>query len=60
MSAGKKIVLIHTSPEPAGLPGLAEALGRMGAEVTEFVMTGDYAALLDVLEGDVLPVVIKA
>lgn len=60
MNAGKKIVLIHTSPEQAGLPGLAEALGRAGAEVTEFVMTGDYAALLDVLEGDVLPVVIKA
>jgi hypothetical protein len=60
MNARKKIVLIHTSPEQAGLPGLAEALSHAGADVSEFVMTGDYDALLDVLEGDVLPVVIKA
>ncbi|MDO9226060.1 MAG: hypothetical protein Q8M09_17570 [Pseudomonadota bacterium] len=60
MSAKKRIVLIHTSPEQTGMPGLAEALSRAGADVTQFVMTGDYAALLDVLEDDVLPVVIKA
>lgn len=60
MSAKKRIVLIHTSPEHTGLPGLAEALGRAGADVETFVMAGDYAALLDVLEGDVLPVVVKA
>jgi len=60
MSAKKKIVLIHASPDQAGLPGLADALNRAGADVTKFVMTEDYAALLDVLEGDVLPVVVKA
>lgn len=60
MSARKRIVLIHTTPDQPGLPGLAEALGRAGADVEEFVMTGDYAALLDAIEGDVLPLVIKA
>lgn len=59
MSEKKKVLLIHPHADRA-LPELAGALCRAGAEVEEHFMAGDYSALLDKLEGDVLPVVVKA
>ncbi len=60
MSTSKKVILIHPRPDRAALPELAEALRRAGAEVQQFFMTDDYSTLLDALEGDVLPVVVKS
>lgn len=60
MNGQKRILLIHPVPDRPGLPGLAEALSRAGADVTQFFLTDDYAPLLDALEGDVLPVVVKS
>lgn len=59
MSDKKKVLLIHPRADKTGLPGLAEALRASGAEVEQHFMTGDYAALLDALAGEVLPVVVK-
>jgi len=59
MSEKKKVLLIHPHADRAALPELAGALRRAGAEVKEHFMAGDYSALLDKLEGDVLPVVVK-
>lgn len=55
----KKVLLIHPRPDRPALPELAEALRRAGAEVEQHFLTGDYSALLNALEGDVLPVVVK-
>jgi len=60
MSGSKKIVLIHPDANRQGLPGLAEALSRAGAEVDQYFFSGDYESFLDVLMGDVLPVVVKS
>lgn len=59
MSGKKKVLLIHPHADCAALPELAESLRRAGAEVGEYFMMGDFSALLDALEGDVLPVVVK-
>lgn len=59
MSDKKQIVLIHPGAERA-LPELAESLRRAGAEVSEFFLTEDHTKLLDALQGDALPVVVKA
>ena len=59
MSEMKRVLLIHPRADQAALPELAGALRRAGAEVDEHFIKGDYSALLDKLEGDVLPVVVK-
>ncbi len=58
MSTGKKILLINPASATA-MPGLAEALRAAGAEVQEMHL-GDYGALLDALEQDWMPVVLKS
>ncbi|HNQ04506.1 MAG TPA: hypothetical protein PKH69_07820 [Thiobacillaceae bacterium] len=59
MNDKKKVLLIHPRADKPGLAGLAPALRAAGAEVEEFFLRGDYPALLDALEGEVLPMVIK-
>lgn len=59
MSGKKKVVLIHPRADKTAMPGLAEALREAGAEVEQHFLSGDYKALLDALDGDVLPVVVK-
>jgi hypothetical protein len=59
MSKKRKVLLIHPVPGRACLPELADALRRAGAEAEDFFVTGDYSALLDALQDDVLPVVVK-
>lgn len=59
MSAPRKVVLIHPRADDPGLPELAEALRRQGAEVEQHFLTGDFSRVLDALAGDVLPVVVK-
>ncbi len=58
MSTGKKVLLVNPAAAPA-LPGLAEALRAAGAQVQEMNMD-DCSALLDALEQDWMPVVLKA
>lgn len=58
MSTGKRVLLINPAAAPA-MPSLAESLRAAGAEVREMNMD-DYGALLDVLEQDWMPVVLKA
>lgn len=58
MSENKKILLINSEAAPV-FPGLAEALRAAGSEVREMNL-GDYSALLDALEQDWMPVVLKA
>lgn len=60
MNGARRILLIHPQGEPIGLPGLAEALIRAGADVEEHFMTADFSTLLDALEGEVLPIVVKS
>jgi hypothetical protein len=65
MSGKKKVVLIHpdsdrhSGAQQTGMPELAHALRRAGAEVAECFMTDDLAILLDALAADALPVVVK-
>jgi hypothetical protein len=59
MTGKKKILLIHPFGEQACLPELASALRRVGAELEEVFIGEDYTVLLDALEEDVLPVVVK-
>jgi hypothetical protein len=59
MSGTRKVLLIHPHADKAGMPELAEALRRAGAEVEQHFLSDDCSALLDALEGDVLPVVVK-
>ncbi len=59
MNTSRKIVLIHPNADDPGLPALAEALRRRGAEVEQHFLTGNYSRVLDALLGDVLPVVVK-
>jgi len=58
MSTGKQVLLINPAAAPA-MPGLAEALRAAGAQVREMNMD-DYGALLDALQQDWMPVVLKA
>ncbi|HUX32027.1 MAG TPA: hypothetical protein VMV78_15590 [Thiobacillus sp.] len=58
MNTGKKVLLVNPAAVPA-MPGLAEALRAAGAQVRE-MNTDDYGALLDALEQDWMPVVLKA
>ena len=58
MSTEKRVLLIDPAAAPA-MPGLAEALRAAGEEVRE-MNTDDYGALLDALEQDWMPVVLKA
>lgn len=58
MSTGKRVLLINPAAAPA-MPGLADALRAAGAQVRE-MNTEDYGALLDALEQDWMPVVLKA
>ena len=58
MSTEKRVLLIDPAAAPA-MPGLAEALRAAGAQVRE-MNTDDYGALLDALEQDWMPVVLKA
>ena len=55
MHTEKRVLLIN----PTAMPGLAEALRAAGAQVRE-MNTDDYGALLDALEQDWMPVVLKA
>lgn len=57
MSANKKVLLINPLAAPV-FPGLAVALLAAGAEVREMNLD-DYSALLDALEQDWMPVVLK-
>jgi uroporphyrinogen-III synthase len=63
MSTGKRVLLVNSSAAPA-MPGLAEALRAAGAEVQEMKLDDlkldKYSALLDALEQDWMPVVLKA
>jgi hypothetical protein len=59
MSGSKRVVLIHPGPERACMPELADALRRAGAEVEQYSMTDDLGRMLDALQGDALPVVVK-
>jgi len=59
MSEKRKVVLIHPFADRACLPDLAEALRRRGAEVQQVFLSDDYSVLLDALENDVVPVVVK-
>ena len=59
MNGKRKVLLIHPRADQAGLPGLADALRRAGAEVELHFLADDCTALLDALEGDALPVVVK-
>lgn len=58
MSTGKRILLVDPAAAPA-MPGLAEALRAAGAQVRE-MNVDDYGALLDALQQDWMPVVLKA
>lgn len=59
MNTGKRILLIHARADRASFPELADALRKAGAEVEQHLLTDNYDALLDALQGDVLPVVLK-
>ncbi len=63
MNTEKRVVLVNSSAAPA-MPGLAEALRAAGAQVQEMKLDDlkldDYGALLDALEQDWMPVVLKA
>jgi hypothetical protein len=59
MSESKRVVLIDPLAGVACMPGLAEALRAAGAQVREMNLD-DYGALLDALEQDWMPVVLKA
>lgn len=58
MNTEKRVLLINPTATPA-MPGLAEALRAAGAQVRE-MNTDNYGALLDALEQDWMPVVLKA
>lgn len=58
MSTEKRVLLINPAAVPAML-GLAEALRAAGAEVREMKLD-NYGALLDALEQNWMPVVLKA
>lgn len=60
MSEAKRVVLIDPLAGAARLPGLAEALRAAGAEVREMSLGGDFDGVLNALEQDFLPVVLKA
>lgn len=57
MNVNKKVLLLELSPGQ-GLPGLAEALRKAGAEVRQMGME-DCNAVLDALEQGWMPVVLK-
>ncbi len=58
MNTEKRVLLVNPSAASA-MPGLAEALRAVGAQVREMNLD-DYGALLDALEQDWMPVVLKA
>ncbi|MBV2184275.1 MAG: hypothetical protein KUL88_07020 [Rhizobium sp.] len=55
----KTVLLIHVQGVKHHLPGLPEALEKIGAVCRQLVLDGDYGPLLDALEGNVIPVVVK-
>lgn len=59
MNKTKRILLLDPLAGAAHLPGLAEALREAGAEVREIRLTHDYGAVLDALEQEFIPVVLK-
>jgi|LakMenEpi03Aug12_release.lakeMendotaPanAssembly.Ray.scaffolds.fasta_scaffold6056556_1 hypothetical protein len=59
MSETKRVLLIDPLDGAARMPELAEALRAAGAEVREISLGGDFGAVLDALEQDYLPVVLK-
>ncbi len=59
MSAPRKVVLIHPRVDDPGMPELTEALRRRGAEVEQLFLAGNFSQVLDAIEGDVLPVIVK-
>lgn len=62
MSETKTVVLVHPRGRQAGvtaLPALAEALRQAGARVIECRLPADMDKLLDALQADALPVVLK-
>jgi hypothetical protein len=60
MNGKKRVLLIDPLAGAACMPGLAAALREAGAEVREMTLAQDYGAVLDALEQDFLPVVLKA
>jgi hypothetical protein len=60
MNGKKRVLLIDPLAGAASMPGLAAALREAGAEVREISLGHDYDAVLDALEQDFLPVVLKA
>lgn len=59
MSANRTVLLIHPVQDGNGQPELIEALNRAGIQTKQLILNGDYSALLDALDEDVLPVVVK-
>lgn len=59
MSANRTVLLIHPVQDGNGQPELIEALNRAGIQTKQLFLNGDYSALLDALDEDVLPVVVK-
>ena len=55
----KTVLLIHVHGAEQRLSGLPEALEKIGAACRQLVLDGDYGPLLDALEGNVIPVVVK-
>lgn len=55
----KTVLLIYAQGVKQHLPGLPEAIERAGGLCRQFVLDGDHGPLLDALEGNVIPVVVK-
>lgn len=65
MSETRKVLLVYSDERPVNggaavdLERLRDALRVRGAEVEEFALGSDPAALLDFLEGGAVPVVFR-
>lgn len=62
MSETRSVALIQPQARQAGAslaPGLADALRAKGAVVREYRLPQDLEAMLDAIQGDALPVVLK-
>lgn len=55
----KTVLLIYPAEGRPCMPELADAIRRTGAECKQFHLGQNFAALLDALEENVLPVVVK-
>ena len=58
MSA-RPLLILYPDPPPESDEALAKALRAEGAQVQELVIGRGYTEVLDALEADVVPVVIK-